>query len=268
MKKTNNEQNSLAIVVSSCDKYSDLWVPLFDLLFKYWPDCPYPIYLVANHKKFEHERVTTLLAGDDLSWSTTMLRALHDFPHSHILFLMDDVFPIAKIETAEVDRIYKWGIKNNARFIRLRPKPKPKIWLTEGIGQLDESAAYRVSLFATLWSREALNIILKDGESAWEFELLGTERSRQLDGFYCTKKSIIKYLHGVEKGIWIRSTAKELERIGYTLDFTERLVMNKKENLWYKYRLFKSWFFGLIPERVRVSALRYIQGLYKLVGLR
>ncbi|MCC2624734.1 MAG: hypothetical protein K0R14_607 [Burkholderiales bacterium] len=268
LKKLAEERKNLAIVVASCDKYSDLWETLFSLLFKYWPDCPYPVYLIANKKKFEHERVTTLLAGEDLSWSTTIIKALQDFPHSHLLFLLDDVFPIAKIETAEVERIYKWVIDHNTCFIRLRPKPKPKIWLSEGIGVLDKSAAYRVSLFATLWSTKTLNMILKDGESAWEFELLGTERSRQLDKFYCTKRSFIKYLHGVERGIWIRSTARKLENMGYKLDYSKRRLMSRVDSIWYTYRLFKSWVFSIIPENKRITILKYIQKFYKLVGLR
>ena len=40
-----------AILILSCDKFSDLWKPFFDLFWKYWPDCPYNVYLkvMKNH---------------------------------------------------------------------------------------------------------------------------------------------------------------------------------------------------------------------------
>ncbi len=46
MGHTNSE---LAILVCSCDKYADVWEPFFKLFFKFWPDCPYPIYLLSNY---------------------------------------------------------------------------------------------------------------------------------------------------------------------------------------------------------------------------
>ena len=39
-----------AILVASCDRYSDLWGPFFGVLAKRWPDCPLPIYLGMNHR--------------------------------------------------------------------------------------------------------------------------------------------------------------------------------------------------------------------------
>ena len=40
-------KNKFAILIVSCDKYSDLWDPFFKLFFKFWPDCPFNIYLLS-----------------------------------------------------------------------------------------------------------------------------------------------------------------------------------------------------------------------------
>lgn len=259
---------SLGIVVASCDKYSDLWAPLFGQFFKHWPDCPYPVYLVANHQRFDHPKVITLNAGDDLDWSTTIARSIAGLQHTHLLFWIDDAFLSADVDTKKVNALFSLAKEKKANFLRMRPNPKPSVWLDNGLGVLSREAAYRVSLFATLWDVEMLQTILRPGESAWQFELNGTERSRNFDGFYSTDKEIFSYLHGVERGVWILPAAKQLQKMGYKIDEVRRPVMSVKANLGLRYRIFKSQVLHMIPENQRDNALRVMRRVYELVGLR
>lgn len=259
---------SLAIVIASCDKYSDLWEPLFGEFFRYWPDCPFPIYLVANHERYPDPRVTTLLAGDDIDWSSTITTALNQIYHSHVLFWIDDAFLAAKVDTKRIDSHFERMQQLNANFLRLRPNPIPKETIDAEIGVLARKAAYRVSLFATIWKMSTLRHILRPGESAWAFELQGTERSRTLEGFYTVLNDVFGYLHGVERGIWIRPTAKALERSGYELDYRRRRLMGRLENMALQYRLFKSWVLHQIPEQRRSDALRFVRACYYRLGMR
>lgn len=259
---------SLAIVVASCDKYSDLWESLFGEFFRHWPDCPYPVYLVANHERYPDTRVTTLLAGDDIDWSSTISAALDQIGHSHVLFWIDDAFLAAKVNTAEIENYLSRMHKLNASFLRLRPNPLPNEKIDLEIGILAPEAAYRVSLFATIWKMSALRKILRPGESAWAFELKGTERSRALGGFYTVLNEVFSYLHGVERGIWIRPTAMALKHTGYQLDHQRRPCMSRSENLGLTYRLFKSWILHQIPEQQRSNALRFVRTCYYRLGLR
>lgn len=263
-----NQEASLAIVVASCDKYSDLWEPLFGEFFKYWPDCPYPIYLVANHKVYPDARVTTLLAGEDLDWSSTIAKALRQVRQSHVLFWIDDAFLAERVDTSKIDKYFKRMLQIEANFLRLRPNPLPEERIDTDIGVLGKGAAYRVTLFATIWKMSALREILRPGESAWAFELQGTARSRKLDGFYTVLKEVIGYLHGVERGSWIRPTTKILEKNGYLLNYEYRRRMGRRENLGLRYRLFKSWVLHQIPERCRADALSFVRKCYIALKLR
>jgi hypothetical protein len=263
-----HQEASLGVVVASCDKYHDTWKPLFDLFFKHWADCPYDVYLIANHRTYEDSRVTTLLAGDDKDWSSTVGNAISKLPHSHVLFWIDDAFPVARVDTAEVEALFRIFLQEKFAFLRLRPNPTPEKWLDGGIGELGTEAAYRVSLFATIWRVATLQQILRHGESAWQFELDGTERSRDVPGFYCTRKEVFHYLHGVEKGVWIRATALKLERMGYRIDRTYRPVMNVAQELRRRCRGIKGYVFHRIPERHRGAALKSVQHIYRLMHLR
>ena len=37
-----------SVLVPSCDAYADLWIPFFALFWRYWSDCPFPVYLGTN----------------------------------------------------------------------------------------------------------------------------------------------------------------------------------------------------------------------------
>ena len=53
----NIKKGDISILVCSCDKYEDLWNPMFGMFFKFWEDCPLNIYLMTNNKKYNHEKV-------------------------------------------------------------------------------------------------------------------------------------------------------------------------------------------------------------------
>jgi hypothetical protein len=263
-----NPPARLAIVVASCDKYSDLWDVNFELFFKNWPDCPYPVYLIANHKRCENPKVTTLLAGEDLDWSTTISRAIANLHQSHLLFWMDDFFLVGRVDSIEIVRLFKQVVEKKLAFLRLRPYPAPPNWSVEGIGALSKGAAYRVSLPVTIWSVDTFRQIIKEGESAWEFEINGTERSRMLTGFYCTRHEVFDYLHGVERGVWMRPAAHELELLGYRLDYSRRRLMSRYGHVGLMYRRFKTRVLHLIPENQRSKVMQVIRHIYKVLGLR
>ncbi|MGE0496644.1 MAG: hypothetical protein AB7O72_02320 [Ramlibacter sp.] len=245
-----------------------MWEPLFSLFFRHWPDCPYPVYLVANHQRCEHPRVQTLLAGDDKDWTSTLCAAIAQVPHSRVLFWIDDAFPDKPVVTQRVESLVEDFNSAGMKFLRLRPDPRPSQWTPQGYGILDKVAAYRVTLFATLWERDTLQAILRPGESAWQFEIDGTERSRDLDGFFATGEAVFSYQHGVERGIWIRPTAHALERQGFALDYTRRPLMTPGQHLAYRFRQLKARVFHLIPERHRMGALALVRRAYRMLGLR
>ena len=68
-----NNKNDVTILVVSCDKYKDLWIPFFHCFFKYWSDCPYPVFLASNDLEYSDPRVKTILIGPDKDYSSNLL---------------------------------------------------------------------------------------------------------------------------------------------------------------------------------------------------
>ena len=50
-------RNSIPLIVSSCDKCSDLWQPFFWLLKKHWVGFDRKVYLCTDSKTFGYEGI-------------------------------------------------------------------------------------------------------------------------------------------------------------------------------------------------------------------
>ena len=56
---------------------------------------------------------------------------------------------------------------------------------------LTKGAPYRTSAQSAIWRKSSLESLLVDGESIWEFEVLGSRRSDALEGFYAVWRPVM-----------------------------------------------------------------------------
>ena len=86
--------SKIAFVVVSCDKYKDMWDPFFYYLSKNWPDINMNIYLVTNKIKYhcDNVNVTTILTGEDISYSDNLKLALKSIKEENIFLWIEDLF--------------------------------------------------------------------------------------------------------------------------------------------------------------------------------
>lgn len=196
-----------SILISSCDKYSGLWDPFFYLFFRYWKDCPYDIYLLTNNIKYPDHRVTTITVGQDKGWASNLTKSLRAINTKYLLYLQEDYFIKSKVPTKEIVKIIDQVTELNCGYLRLQPNPQPNLpYFIENIGEISKNTPYRVSLQAALWKKQTLEKLLVEGESGWDMEILGSERSNNIDDLFLSikKKPLIPYLWrtAIQKGKW------------------------------------------------------------------
>lgn len=243
-----NIKNNCAVVVSSFDGFSDLWKPFFTLFFKYWPDCPFSVYLIGNYKKYESSKVQTILVGKDHGWATNMKRALKKIKTPYIIYLQDDYFFQDYINTGYIFNLINYLQKNSrVGCIRLYPSPGPdRNFLNElGLGRIGKRAKYRVSLQASLWRRDIFDKLIVEGENGWEMEIKGSERSRSIDKLFLSVKKPVIYYHkdtALVKGKWTYDVVKFCKKQGIKLDLKKRPIAYGRK-------------FGPIIDRIRKSSL-------------
>lgn len=259
-----NVSSSCALVISSCDKYQDLWMPYFNLLFSNWSDCPFKIFLISNNISFDHPRVTTLLTGDDASWSHQLRTALNQLNFNYILLTLEDFFLREAVNTKEIINAVNILYLLNGNMLRLVPMPPPNevLMKTDNIGVINSGAQYRVSTQASIWLRKELLAILDDEESIWEFELKGSRRSDNRPGYYSYWKSVFPYKHHViERGKWFRNEAKKFGSLNIGCDFKKRKIMNIYEMTKWRITYGTNIALRIFPTRLELMIRRYVRHL-------
>lgn len=223
------ERPSCSVLVMSCDAYSDLWRPFFTLFWRYWPDCPWPVYLGTNHRSVADECVFSLCAGD-AEWTQRLRFCLDHIDSDFVLLLLDDYFFDGPVDTAIVSENLAALARLGGYQLRLFPLPGPDRKLTRyrGIGIIHPRAAYRVSTQAAFWKRTHLLDILAGSESIWDFEWNATKRSRVHEtGYYATYEPVIRYRQVVERGEWFRAAAVYFGKQQIGCDFRARPIISR-----------------------------------------
>jgi len=223
---------STALLVVSCDKYRDLWVPFFTLLFRYWPDCPYPVFLGSNDETFPDRRVVPLAIGADVDWSSNLSRMLDQIPLDGILLLQEDFLIDRPVETERIRGLIGYAAEKGAACLRLMPIPgpdKPRADHPE-VGEILKGAEYRVSLQAAWWRKESLAAMLVAGESPWQFEVLGSRRSNSLAAPFLSLRAGVDYpldyyTTAVFRGYWEPEAVALCRREHIPVDLRARSVM-------------------------------------------
>jgi hypothetical protein len=256
----------VSVVIMSCDGYVDLWEPFFELFNRFWPCCPYQRYLVTDSIDAAHPLGCTLVAGGkNLTWSHRLLNALMQIETDYVLLLVDDLFLHSFVDTDRVDRIFCWGIRNEANCIRMNPQPGPDILLKSGemkdvLGISIPRTLYRASTVFTFWKKEILAGLLDPQESIWDFEVFGTERSDRLENFYASRIPNFPNYNGVIKGLWRPDVIRRLRILGVKPDLTSRRMMTVTEQAVFAFQIFRSFALRLFPTRSRRVLKRLFSG--------
>jgi hypothetical protein len=218
------------IVISSCDRYSDAWGPFFTLFFRYWPDCPFPIYLISTGRQFPDARVTTVPFPVDLGWSGNLIGTLKQITEPYIIYFQEDYFLKAKVDTDQVRSALDFIRNENAAYLRLyRPYPDLPYKNHTLIGAISLNAPYRNCTQTAIWKTDLLLSLLRPGETGWDFELRGgLERSRQLpEPFLAYKQPVINYVcTAILRGEYMWDAVRFCRREGIKLDHKARKFEN------------------------------------------
>lgn len=244
------------LFVPSCDAYSDLWTPFFALLDRFWADCPFPIVLGANKQEFAAPNVRVLHSGDEKNWSTQAIRQLGQLETPYVLMMLDDFFLRAPVSTEKVEQCLNFLREHKGHCLRLLPRPappQPAQQQNTSIGEIPAGTPYRVSTQGAIWKRDTLLELLREGESIWQFEMNGTQRSAAFpDGFYGVYTPALTYGHHVvQRGKWFRNEAAHFDKMNIGCDFSRRAVMTPKEMMQWRLGKLRGEIAKRLPRGVR-----------------
>lgn len=225
------------ILVSSCDKYEDAWLPFFKILKEQWPDRPYPIVLNTESKSFSYEgmEIKTFNLynfGKNIPWGKRLIDTLKKIDTKYILFLLEDFYPLEKVKQERISECINWMEEDSNiavfSFYRtkgnnIRDNKYPHFEKRPQIGE------YRLNCQPAIWRKDRLLNFIKPHESPWDWEIWGSIRSKRYkDSFYSAidgepyifTHSIVKY--GLRRGRWLKETKNLFGKYEIEVDFSRR----------------------------------------------
>lgn len=232
--------NDVTLLIVSCDAYKDLWRPFFHSLFKYWPDCPYPIFLGSNESEYSDPRIKSILVGPDRDYSSNLLDMLDRIETSWLILWIEDLLLSAPLNTARLSNLIAVAQNHQLGYLKLSANTpwaftKDK---TQEMGPIPKGVKYRATIGLSLWNKDVLIRLLRPGESAWEIERNGSLRSNSfVEQFYCLSPSVrsnppISYVHTVMKGRWIRDSLSFLRNEGLGACIPNRPIQSCRSYLY------------------------------------
>jgi hypothetical protein len=171
------DKENLAIVVFSCDAYSDLWDNFFDCFNQFWPDNKFQIYLVNNNKLYDRFGVNVINAGDG-DWSTRCRIALNSIESKYFLLFLEDYFICEKVDSFEIDKVFEYVITNNVHYYQVDRIDKedypnwPFYDHKDFLFNIPKTRNYWVDTSVSVWDKLFfLQLLGSENYSAWRFEL-------------------------------------------------------------------------------------------------
>ncbi len=220
-------KEKISFVVVSCDKYKDLWDVFFHSFFKYWPDCPYEVYLVTNHLNYPSEKVHTIKIGEDGDYGTNLRKICDQIPTDWFVYWFEDT-PFSKpLDTTRIDKLLTTAQNENAGSCLLVPT-YPVVYLknkTKLLGSIPKNVKYRAAIGASLYNKKTFKKLILEGKTAWEHDK-NSEPNNWDDKFLALNSSInepfFPYAHGVIKGKWCYQFHRFLKKEGFSNLISER----------------------------------------------
>ncbi|MDQ2659345.1 MAG: hypothetical protein M3Y03_02885, partial [Verrucomicrobiota bacterium] len=163
-------RNSVAILVSSCDAFFDAWKPFVYFFRKFWPDCPFAVYLVVNELSVRSPLFRPLAVGPDRGWGSNLKSALSQIEEPRVLYFQEDYFlnASAQAETLAADFEYAFANDIDALCFRARSEMDAGFQpMNDRFGVVPQNSDGRTRCQVTLWKRESFLSILRAGENAW-----------------------------------------------------------------------------------------------------
>jgi hypothetical protein len=232
-------RDDTSILVLSCDAYSDAWEPFFFFFFRFWPTCPFPLYLCANRLSFPDSRVRMIhIADERTDWSTGFLYAVDQIPAPNVIVMMEDYFLSAPAQEQTIVDLIAYAKARNAGYLRFVPIPPPDEPCADQplLGEIRKGSKYRSANQAVWWRKTTLQHVLKAGEDPWEFEIKGAPRSCQLEEPFLSLRENVGYpldyfTTAIRKGRWEPAAVAMCAQYGIHLDLKRRKVLTQYDRI-------------------------------------
>lgn len=176
-------ESKFSVIISSCDKFSDLWDKHIEFYRKNWGDNNAPTYLVTDKPtERSFDGVEIVVAEGDMDFPSRIKYALQYIKTPYVLLTLDDYFLIEKVNNQSIEKLVNRAEEEKIDYLLLYDRRKTDSRKYESIDVLhdiDLNKKYAVTLYPAIWSAEFLKNTVKEDLSPWLYEASLTKTAKE-----------------------------------------------------------------------------------------
>lgn len=179
-----------SLIISTCDKFSDLWEAHVELLNRNWADRNVETFLVTDKSTMVQLPNVTIVAAGESKEITERLRFVMPMVRTkYLLFTLDDYFLTVPIDTNAIEQDIAVMEEHSIDYLRLfvmtmkslKNRKAVEIKDAKGIYILDNLAGdYIVSLYTGIWRKGFMEETLHETLNAWQYEVTLTKMACEM----------------------------------------------------------------------------------------
>lgn len=234
----------LTVLISSCDKFSDLWDAHIKLYRKNWQLSECKTLLVTDKPTSRtFDGIDIVVAKENMDFPMRIQYALSYVTTPYVLVTLDDYFLISTAEREKITALVSYAERDKIDYLMLydRRKNNPKKYEpVEKLYDIDCEKKYAVTLYPAIWSVSFLEKTAKENVSPWLYEPSLSETAMELN-------AVCKFSHAgsfemvdvIRKGKVLHKAKKYFKKHG--IDIGDRPVISRWTELKLGVMDFISW---------------------------
>ncbi|MDB2103241.1 hypothetical protein PMW00_09440 [Clostridium paraputrificum] len=221
--------DDFSIIISSCDKFSDLWEQHLNQFKEHWKGEFPLIYLVTDKNTyFEFEGVKILVFDGDMP--LRLQAACRAIDAKNVLVTLDDYFVIDDIREENIKFLVDKVKSKQIDYLRIydRQFNKKKYYTSiDVLNEIDLKRKYAVSLYPAIWNKEFLIKCVDKDDTPWKFEPELTNKAIQFNAkCYYNNSGVFNILDVVRKGLVLHKANRYFRK--YDIDIGDRPLVDRR----------------------------------------
>lgn len=254
---------SVSLLISTCDKFSDLWDEHIALLRNHWIGENWKIYLVTDKQtEKEYEGIKIIVAGEDKDFPMRIKYAAENIDSDFILLSLDDYFIINDIHEEKLRFLVCRADNEQIDYLKLydRRMTDPRKYESfENLQKIDLSRKYAITLYPAIWNKVFLLNSVSGDMTAWKYEPSLTDYARSVNAnCMFSHAGLFDILDVVRKGKVLHKANNYFKANG--IDIGDRPIISRRTEFKLAVMDYISWY---MPRSLFVAGKKILRKLGK-----
>ena len=212
------------ILVMSCDKNEDLWLPFHHCMEKYWKGHQEIIYSTETKINPYYKTICTNLPIEQ--WTRRVYETIKHLRCDNILLVVDDIFIRDYVNQIAVQVVCDMvggviGAFNFEKSFDINDIP-----ISDFVCVRSPKGKYKTSVMCQMWNRKVMLDLFDTDKTAWDFEKENNGKGYLF--LIRNKESFIKWGYedrkwfGIRKGKWCKECKEFFDKENIKIDYSIR----------------------------------------------